>query len=118
MRLLADQNIPRHTVDALPAKSHDVLWAQTACPGAPDHVLLKTAIEEERVVLTFDKDFGTLAFHAELPAECGIILPRFMPVLPEMVTTILIDAIKAQKEWVGYFSVVEEERIRVRPLDR
>lgn len=79
MRIRADQNIPRHTIQALRTESHDVLWAQTACPGEPDDVLLSKAIRENRVILTFDTDFGSLAFHSDLPAACGVMLLRFTP---------------------------------------
>jgi predicted nuclease of predicted toxin-antitoxin system len=36
--------------------------------------VLKFAQAEERILLTFDKDFGELAFVTELPATSGIIL--------------------------------------------
>lgn len=117
MRILADQNIPRHTVHALRTEGHDVVWAQTACPGEPDHVLLTKAIQEHRAILTFDKDFGGLAFHTNLPAACGIILLRFTPARPSAVTSTVLAALETRAVWSGYFSVIEKERIRARPLE-
>jgi hypothetical protein len=38
--------------------------------------VLKFAQAEDRILLTFDKDFGELAFVTELPATSGIILFR------------------------------------------
>ena len=116
MRLLADQNIPRRTVEALRKDGHEVAWVQTACPGADDDVLLNKAITEKRTVLTFDKDFGTRAFRVELPASCGIILLRFTPRSPTTVSDLVVSALQTRSEWIGYFSVIEETRIRMRPL--
>ncbi|NBB75118.1 MAG: hypothetical protein GVY35_15825 [Bacteroidetes bacterium] len=116
MRLLADQNIPRHTVDALRSEGHDVVWIQTADPGADDEVLLRKATAEERTILTFDKDFGELAFRTRLPTSCGVILLRFTPSAPTTVTDLVIRALRSRHEWTGRFTVVEETRIRTRPL--
>ncbi len=76
MLLLANENFPRVAVEALRAAGHDVLWARTDMPGTPDDEILRRAQLEQRIVLTFDKDFGELAFHFGLPATSGIILFR------------------------------------------
>lgn len=41
---------------------HDVLWARTDMPGAMDDVILQRAQDDERLVISFDKDFGEMAF--------------------------------------------------------
>lgn len=116
MRLLADQNLPRDTVSALREDGHDVSWVQTTRPGASDDDLLRIAVQEERIVLTFDKDFGELAFHVGLPASCGVILVRITPSSPRVVTDVVVRALRSRDDWVGHFSVVEDSRIRMRPL--
>jgi hypothetical protein len=40
MRLLADENLPRPTVEFLRSRGHDILWARTDCPGLKDRALL------------------------------------------------------------------------------
>ena len=35
MRLLADENFPLPTIEALRQAGHDVTWARTDCPGTP-----------------------------------------------------------------------------------
>jgi predicted nuclease of predicted toxin-antitoxin system len=78
MRLLANENFPGPAVAALRAVGHDVLWAWTDMAGCPDEQILQRAQADRRVLLTFDKDFGNLAFHANLPAECGVLLFRII----------------------------------------
>lgn len=76
MKLLANENFPLLVVEALRAAGHDVVWARTEMAGAADDVILARAQLEERLVVTFDKDFGDLAFHWGLAARCGVILFR------------------------------------------
>jgi predicted nuclease of predicted toxin-antitoxin system len=61
MRFLANENFPGAAVKALEALGHNVVWVRVAAPGATDPDVLAWAAREERILLTFDKDFGELA---------------------------------------------------------
>ena len=76
MRILANENFPGEAVDALRREGHDVVWIRTEAPGSSDKEVLQRAQSELRILVTFDKDFGELAFHLGLPASNGIILFR------------------------------------------
>jgi len=69
-----------------------------------------------RVLLTFDKDFGELAWRSGLPASCGIVLFRLPALGPTGVGKVISDVLMAREDWPGHFSVVEPSRIRVRVL--
>jgi predicted nuclease of predicted toxin-antitoxin system len=58
MRLCANENIPADGVVALRSQGHDVLWIREAIPGATDVQVIERAMVEQRLLLTFDKDFG------------------------------------------------------------
>ena len=58
MRLLADENLPKTAVSGLRDCGFDVLWIREADSGASDLAIVERAIQENRVILTFDKDFG------------------------------------------------------------
>jgi len=64
MLFLADEDFPGIAVRWLRQAGHDVLWARTDMPGKADAALLAAAQTESCVILTCDKDFGGLAFHA------------------------------------------------------
>jgi predicted nuclease of predicted toxin-antitoxin system len=83
MRLLANENIGASIVRGLRTYGHDVLWAKESMRGADDPAILSRAMIENRLLLTFDKDFGDLAFIKRLPATCGIILFRLSPDTPD-----------------------------------
>ena len=116
MRLLANENFPADAVDALRACGHDVGWIRAESPGVADPVVLARAVAEGRILVTFDKDFGDLAFHSGLPAGCGIILFRFRAGTSAELARQIVAAISQRQEWAGHFAVVEPGRVRLRPL--
>ena len=103
-------------VEGLRGEARDVIWAQTADPGAGDETLLKTAQEEARILLTFDTDFRALAFDRGLPASSGIVLFRPAPVSPTAVAETVLKTIRSREDWRGHFSVMGDTQIRMRPL--
>ncbi|MFW6161483.1 MAG: DUF5615 family PIN-like protein [Planctomycetota bacterium] len=116
MRLLADENFPAKVVVTLRQRGHDVAWVRTESPGSSDPDVLARAVSEERVLVTFDKDFGELAYRAGLPAQSGVVLFRFHPVSPAFVVRRVVAVLESRDDWAGHFSVVEEARLRMSAL--
>lgn len=116
MRFLADENFPGSAVTALSEAGHNIVWVRTERPGSADHELLDWAARENRILLTFDKDFGELAYRAGLPASSGIVLFRIgMPPVADTGAR-LAARIAERDDWAGHFSVIEPARIRMRRL--
>ena len=82
MRLLADENIPLLAIELLRRKGHDVLAIAESAPSICDEEVMLLAQDEERILLTFDKDFGELAYSSKPRPSCGIILFRIPLRLP------------------------------------
>lgn len=116
LRLLLNENIPFEAVKALQAEGHDVVWIRIAAPGISDESVLAKALADERILVTFDKDFGELAFRYGLPAACGIILLRIDIKSPDVSARFIADVITNRQDWCGHFAVIEQERIRMTPL--
>lgn len=116
MRFLANENLPRVAVEALRDAGYDILWARTDMPGARDDEILLCAKAESRVIITFDKDFGELAYRWGLPPACGVILFRFGLSSPEFAAQRAIAVLQSQQDWAGQFAVAEESRVRLRAL--
>jgi predicted nuclease of predicted toxin-antitoxin system len=77
MRFLADENVPNGIVEELIAGFHDVQWAAKLTPGALDIEILRRAAVDDRILLTFDTDYGDLAHSVETTVKpAGIILIR------------------------------------------
>lgn len=116
MRILADENCPGDLVEAIRSYGHDVTWIRLDAPGSSDPEILGRAQSEDRVILTFDKDFGELAFRHRLPATSGVILCRLHGLPPARVNAIVLGALQIHSDWEGHFVVITEQRMRVVPL--
>ena len=101
---------------ALARAGHDIVWVRTAAPGSADEEVLAWAMREVRVLLTFDRDFGELAWRVGLPASCGIVLFRVPMQAATEVGEMLAARISERADWAGHFSVIEPGRIRMRAL--
>ena len=116
MRFLANENFPGDAVAALQLAGHDCAWVRSEVPGSCDTDVLAWAMRDHRVLLTFDKDFGELAYRCRLPASCGIVLFRLPMPSPSSVGSALAARIEERQDWPGHFSVIEPSRIRMRAL--
>ena len=118
MRILANENLPGDAVAALRRKGHDVAWVRVDAPGSSDRQVLERARAKDRILITFDKDFGELAFRARLPASSGIIMLRISAPSAAQVGRAVAAALESRSDWAGHFAVVEDDRIRMTPLPR
>ncbi|CCI35228.1 MULTISPECIES: DUF5615 family PIN-like protein [Microcystis] len=116
MRFLANENFPLDAVEAPGQNGHDVLWIRVESPGISDWEVLSRAQAENRILLTFDKDFGELAFRSRLPASVGIILFRIRVPSASVVAEKVAKVISLRDDWYGHFTVIEEDKIRMRDL--
>ena len=116
MRILANENFPGPVVHALRGLGHDVQWVKETMRGAGDVEVLSRAQAEHRILTMFDRDFGELAFRCGLPAGCGVVFFRLRGASPEIDNARTIAALTSGTDWPGHFAVVQDDRIRVRPL--
>ena len=67
----------------LAAAGHDVAVVALESPGIPDEIVLDKAAREERILLTFDSDYGGLIYVQGSRSPEGIVYFRFVPSSPE-----------------------------------
>jgi predicted nuclease of predicted toxin-antitoxin system len=84
--------------------------------GTDDDAILRTARDEQRVIITFDRDFGELVYHHHEQAP-GIVFLRLQPPSP---AGLLADF---RRIWprvssaaLGNFIVATHNKIRTRPI--
>jgi uncharacterized protein with PIN domain len=116
MRFLADENFPRPAVAALRKAGWDVFSIMEECPGVSDDDVATLCEEQQRILLTFDKDFGELIFRRGLPVGSGVVLFRTAPDDPEEAAEGVLALVESQLDLRGSFCVVTRDRIRIRPL--
>ena len=116
MRFLANENVTGTVIQELRQRGHDVLSVKESMCSEADDEILARAQTEERTVVTHDKDFGELAFRYRLPASCGVILLRLSGSEPDSDNRRILEALESRTDWAGQFSVVTDDRIRMRQL--
>jgi predicted nuclease of predicted toxin-antitoxin system len=116
VRILANENVPGDAVDLLRSRGHDVSWVRIDSPGASDETILARAVREHRLLVTFDKDFGDLVFRKGSTASCGVVLLRITSTSARAAAVKIAEILQSRTDWVGFFSVADEARIRMVPL--
>ncbi len=117
MRFLADENLPLPSIRLLSTAGHDVAAVALEWPGVPDEIVLDLAFREGRVLLTFDRDYGSLLYlRGSQPPE-GIVYFRFAPSSPEEPAEYLLTLLERPGlSLLGMLTVAERDRVRQRPL--
>jgi predicted nuclease of predicted toxin-antitoxin system len=116
MRIIANENVSGTVIRELRSRGHDVVSVKEVMRSSSDSDVLRRAVQEDRLVITHDKDFGALAFRWGLPAASGVILFRLAGDNPEADNQRILSVLAARTDWAGHFSVVTDDRVRVRPL--
>ena len=116
MRFLLDMNLPPAMADWLRSEGHDAIHVLGAGYGdMPDREIFDRAVENSRILVTFDLDFGEIVGLAE-PAGCGVVLLRLRSArqahLRERLRVAIAEAGEAMQ--AGAIILVEDTRIRIR----
>jgi predicted nuclease of predicted toxin-antitoxin system len=114
MRFLADEGIDRSIVDGLRKLGFDVFYVIEEIRSINDDIVLQIALDENRILVTRDKDFGELVYRLH-KAHSGVILLRLEGYTTqeraEMVCK-LVEQYHGQLS--NAFSVIQKGIIRIR----
>jgi predicted nuclease of predicted toxin-antitoxin system len=109
--------MPATAAARLREHGHDVVLMAERAPGADDDAVIATARADQRILLTFDKDFGERIFlqGENIP---GLILFRKTRAMPRVALAEWIaQVVLSRSDWEGSFSTVtSDSRIRMRSL--
>lgn len=111
-RFLADENFPRSIVLLLREQGHNVSFVAEVAPGAADPVVLGLTREDNRVLLSFDRDFGALVFARREPSPPGIVLFRVTQDPRERMLAFLRAFFASPPALQGYLTTVSDSHIR------
>jgi predicted nuclease of predicted toxin-antitoxin system len=114
MKFLLDVGVGNKVWHYLTNQGYDVKLITSINPNMPDSDILHIAENEERMVITMDKDFGDLVYHSG-KAHKGVLLLRLEDATGDekvLVMQFIIDNFKEQIE--GKFCVFKNGRLRIR----
>ena len=104
-----------------PACAKPAMTSSTSLKLAPaetDTEVIRRARDEDRLLLTEDKDFGELVFRRARQVP-GIVMLRIDPARQNLQWPRVQDAVaKLGERLFGHYTVIEESRLRSRPLLR
>lgn len=114
MKFLADENIGLEVVVFLRLEGNDIHSITEISPGVSDAMVLAKAVNEERILITSDTDFGELVYRAG-QRHTGIVLLRLADERNANKIRVLSKLIVSYAhELVGNFVVVSETGVRIR----
>ena len=113
MNFLADESCAGHVIRALREAGHDVVAIAEVAKGATDEQVLERALNEKRVLITEDRDFGELVY-ARGRSSGGVILVRFHSRARLAKPTTVVEAVaKLGPRLLDSFTVIEAGRVRI-----
>lgn len=117
-RLLADENIPAKAIEALRVAGLDLLSVREHAPGITDEDVLRLAVEQCRILVTFDRDFGELIFGQGRTPPPSVIFFRIFPSdsreVSDTVLSLLVDPESIDSSMV----IVSRQGVRRRRFHR
>ncbi len=114
MRLLADENIPYGPLNCCEERGMMSWPSPKPLTRACGEDVMALVVEEWRILLAFDKDFGELAYSSKPHLSGGIILFQ-IPLRPaDYIATMVAEVLDSKCDWPGQFAVVEPGLIRLR----
>jgi len=96
----------------LKRKGLDIVSVIELSLGLKDKEVLNLANKEERIIVTFDKDFGELVVRRRVKVK-GLILLRFIPRSSQQVAEKIWQVLESEIPLENNLPVVREHTIRV-----
>jgi predicted nuclease of predicted toxin-antitoxin system len=116
VRLIGDENVPWPLVCALREDGHDLLSVFETMRSQSDVEILQKAVDERRVLLTFDRDFGEMIFSKGFTPPPGVIFVREVPrSLEETIEAVRMVVNGPAPRIDGYFVAIDR-KARYHPL--
>ncbi len=117
IRFLLDENVPLASIHLLRQAGWDVAAIIEDSPGVSDTEVMARARREQRIIVTFDRDYGELLYRRRLPAPPGILYLRFAPLTPEDAGEYLLRLLNNSSIVLdGHFTVADRSQLRQRSL--
>ena len=118
MRILVDECLSQAVADLLRELGHDAIHVgDRKLLGHSDPEVMRCALDEARVLVSADTDFGELLARSNAALPSVVLLRRTVHAPSDQATTIdEVLGLVADELHAGAMVVVSNDRIRVRPL--
>lgn len=116
-KFLANENIPLATVFRLRKAGLDVASISLDAPSVTDKEVIQIAVDENRTIITFDRDYGELIYKYGYRPTAGVIYLRMENYQPEEPAELILKLLaEPNLEFAGFFTVANEKSVRQREI--
>lgn len=114
MKVLIDVSAGFSVGQVFAERGHDVLYVRDRDPRMPDTDILAWANEEQRIVVTQDKDFGELVYRLG-EQHFGVLLLRLDDANADKKRDIVLEILDQYADQLpNRFAVFQDNRLRIR----
>jgi predicted nuclease of predicted toxin-antitoxin system len=114
IHFVADEGVDAPIVHSLRDAGFNVLYIAEEAPRTEDDKVLLMANDQQRVLITLDKDFGELVYRMQ-QSHAGVILVRLGGFKPKRKAEIVLEAVKKHEEkLMNAFTVIHKGIIKIR----
>lgn len=116
-KFLANENIPLVTILKLRKEGFDISSISLDSPSITDREVMQISIDENRTIITFDRDYGELISKYGFRPPAGVIYLRMQNFQPEEPAELILKLLNNPTlEFAGLFTVADEKSIRQRKI--
>lgn len=116
MKIFLDTCVCRGVKTELINAGYDVVWSGDWNEDPGDEVILATAYQSNRVLVTLDRDFGELAIIRRIP-HCGILRLVNLRIRQQPVVCLRVLELYSKELSSGAIVTAGLGRVRIRPAD-
>lgn len=116
MKFVVDVHVTRRIVSRLRAAGHEVIWMAEAGRRLHDRTIVRLALDEQALVLTFDKDYRYHILTEQQPS-LGVVMVRLARLRGEAETERVAQVIQQYGEQlIDQLTIIYPDRVEQYPL--
>lgn len=116
MKFLANENFPLKSHQILKNNGWDIEHIAKSNMGISDEEVIAYSKQEDRIIITFDSDYGELVYKKSYKPN-GVIYLRFKSFRPEFPAELLLELMSNESLiFESKFTVIDENQIRQREI--
>jgi predicted nuclease of predicted toxin-antitoxin system len=118
LKFLVDVGVGRLVEQYLLNNGYDVVSVRDLDPRMPDEEIIKIAFDQDRIIITMDKDFGELVYHFS-ESHAGIILLRLEDADGIEKTKVVSNILNEYSHQImNSFCVYQNDKFRIRKFKK
>jgi predicted nuclease of predicted toxin-antitoxin system len=114
VKFLTDVGVGKKVEEWLAENDYDVIAIRDLNPGMSDQEILSIAVQDRRLVITMDKDFGEMVYRAG-QQHTGVLLLRLEEASGREKMRVVAEIVSRHADKLaGKFCVYQKGRLRIR----